>query len=90
MGFSSKGMETKERKKAPNPKEDEAEQKKFAEVFSHIEKTVDLRHSQMRQNQAIGKLRKEEAPFEVNEKAVVLALNLSDALSKNPKALDRW
>ena len=56
MGFSSKGMETKERKKAP--KEDEAEQKKFAEVFSHIEKTVDLRHSQMRQNQAIGKLRK--------------------------------
>jgi hypothetical protein len=89
MGFSSKGMEARERKKKPG--EEEREQKKFDEVFSHIETRVDLKRSQIEQAKAAGRLRERKAePFEVNEKAVVLALNLSDALSKNPKALDRW
>jgi hypothetical protein len=89
MGFSSKGIETRERKK--KPEEEAKEQKRFEEVFSHIETRVDLKRSQIEQQKAVERLgKREDKPFEVNEKAVVLALNLGEALGKNPKALDRW
>ena len=88
MGFSSGRME---KEKTREKRRGVEEGKKFDEVFSHIETRVDLKRGQIEQAKAAGRLRERKAePFEVNEKAVVLALNLSEALSKNPKALDRW
>lgn len=88
MGFSSGRMEREEARKK---KGGEEEEKKIQQVFTNIEKKVDLRAGQMREARAAASLqKKEEKAFEVDEKAVVLALNLGDALSKNPKALDRW
>lgn len=73
------------------PEEKGKENHKIDEVFAHIEKRVDARAREIKQHQVISNLPKaKENPFEVNEKAVVLALNLSEALGKGVKALDKW
>lgn len=73
------------------PEEKGKENHKIDEVFAHIEKRVDARAREIKQHEVISKLPKErKEDFEVNEKAVVLAMNLSEALGKGVKALDKW
>ncbi len=81
-------------KEKAREKERGREDEKIQQVFTNIEKKVDLKASQIKEAR-IAVVQKKKDDFEVDEKAVVLALNLSEALGKKDegralKALDGW